>query len=149
MDRFAEFAIIAAREAVRDAALEFTPEMKSGGAVITGSCVGGQTSEDKEFEGLYRRDRNRVSSADDSSHHGERRRQPDLDGDGLHWTRLHALDGMFVSGPCHGTCLLDGAIGGRADRHHRRQRSAIQPRPVEGLGGDARGFSDHMPAVLS
>jgi nodulation protein E len=59
MDRFAEFAIIAAREAVRDAALELTPEMKSGGAVITGSCVGGQTSEDKEFEGLYRRDRNR------------------------------------------------------------------------------------------
>ncbi|HZD33083.1 MAG TPA: beta-ketoacyl-[acyl-carrier-protein] synthase family protein [Candidatus Angelobacter sp.] len=59
MDRFAEFAVIAAREAVRDSALDFTPEMKAGGAVITGACVGGQSSEDKEFEGLYRRDRNR------------------------------------------------------------------------------------------
>jgi len=59
MDRFAEFAIIAAREAVRDSALEFTPEMKAGGAVITGACVGGQTSEDTQFEGLYRHGRNR------------------------------------------------------------------------------------------
>jgi nodulation protein E len=59
LDRFAEFAIIAAREAVRDAAVDLTPAMKTGGAVVTGSCVGGQTSEDKEFEGLYRRDRNR------------------------------------------------------------------------------------------
>ena len=60
MDRFAEFAVIAAREAVRDAALELTPEMKAGGAVITGACVGGQTSEDREFVELYRNNRNRV-----------------------------------------------------------------------------------------
>ncbi len=59
MDRFAEFAVIAAREAVRDAALEFTPAMKAGGAVITGACIGGQTREDAEFVELYRKDRNR------------------------------------------------------------------------------------------
>lgn len=58
-DRFSEFAVIAAREAVRDSGLELTPAMKATGAVITGACVGGQTSEDKEFEGLYRHDRNR------------------------------------------------------------------------------------------
>ena len=59
MDRFAEFAVIAAREAVRDAALELTPEMKAGGAVITGACIGGQTREDAEFVELYRKERGR------------------------------------------------------------------------------------------
>jgi len=58
-DRFSEFAVIAAREAVRDAAIDLTPELKTGGAVVTGACVGGQTSEDKEFEGLYRHNRTR------------------------------------------------------------------------------------------
>jgi nodulation protein E len=58
-DRFSEFAVIAAREAMRDSGLELTQAMKSGGAVVTGACIGGQTSEDKEFEGLYRHNRNR------------------------------------------------------------------------------------------
>lgn len=58
-DRFSEFAVIAAREAMRDSGLELTPAMKANGAVITGACVGGQSSEDKEFEGLYAHGRNR------------------------------------------------------------------------------------------
>jgi len=60
MDRFAQFAVIAAREAVGDAGLEWTPALRSCAAVITGACVGGQSSEDQGFVDLYRLNRNRV-----------------------------------------------------------------------------------------
>src|ERR1700681_1954114 len=46
MDRFAQFAVIAAREAVADAAVEWTSELRENAAIITGSCVGGQSTED-------------------------------------------------------------------------------------------------------
>src|SRR5579864_4538280 len=37
IDRFAQFAVIAAREAVSDAAIEWTPKMREETAIITGS----------------------------------------------------------------------------------------------------------------
>jgi nodulation protein E len=60
LDRFAQFALVAAREAVRDAGIEFTPALRDSAAVVTGCCLGGQTAEDAEFETLYRQGRNRV-----------------------------------------------------------------------------------------
>lgn len=60
LDRFAQFAVIAAREAVRDAKLDLTPELAEKTAVVTGSCVGGQASQDAGFVDLYRLNRNRV-----------------------------------------------------------------------------------------
>lgn len=61
LDRFAQFAVIAAREAVRDAALEWTPELRSEGAVITGACVGGQNTSDEGFVNLYKLGKPRVN----------------------------------------------------------------------------------------
>src|SRR5947209_13117359 len=46
MDRFAQFAVIAAREAVAAAGIEWTPELRENAAIITGACVGGQSTED-------------------------------------------------------------------------------------------------------
>src|ERR1022692_4565091 len=60
MDRFAQFAVIAAREAVADAAPEWTPELRENAAIITGSCVGGQSTEDIGFQEIYKHARNRV-----------------------------------------------------------------------------------------
>jgi nodulation protein E len=60
LDRFAQFALIAAREAVRDAAIEWTPALRERAAIVTGACVGGQTTQDNGFEDLYRRGRGRV-----------------------------------------------------------------------------------------
>jgi nodulation protein E len=54
LDPFAQFAVIAAREAVQDAGIEWTSQLKARTAVITGSCVGGQTSEEELFVGFYR-----------------------------------------------------------------------------------------------
>jgi len=60
LDRFAQFAVIAAREAVHDAGISITPKLAPRVAVVTGASVGGQTSEDAGFQDLYLRSRPRV-----------------------------------------------------------------------------------------
>jgi nodulation protein E len=60
LDRFAQFAVIAAREAVADAGLTFTPELRENTAIVTGSCVGGQSTEDIGFRDVYKLGQNRV-----------------------------------------------------------------------------------------
>ncbi|MFQ5349572.1 MAG: beta-ketoacyl-[acyl-carrier-protein] synthase family protein [Thermoanaerobaculia bacterium] len=59
-DRFAQLTVVAAREAVADSGLG--PEDLGGArcGVVTGSCVGGQSSEDQAFVRLYRDGRSRV-----------------------------------------------------------------------------------------
>src|ERR1017187_4299608 len=54
MDRFAQFAVIAAREAVTCAGVQWTPELRETAAIITGSCVGGQSTEDVGFHDVYK-----------------------------------------------------------------------------------------------
>ena len=41
MDRFAQFAVIAAREAVQVAGIHWIPALREKTAIVTGSCVGG------------------------------------------------------------------------------------------------------------
>ena len=60
MDRFAQFAVIAAREAVAQAGIEWTPELRENTAIVTGSCVGGQSTEDIGFVEVYKLGHNRV-----------------------------------------------------------------------------------------
>lgn len=60
LDRFAQFALIAARQALADSGLEITPELAGKMAVVTGSCVGGQNSQDAGFVNLYQKDVPRV-----------------------------------------------------------------------------------------
>jgi nodulation protein E len=60
IDRFAQFAVIAARDAVGDAGVEWTPELRESSAIITGSCVGGQATEDIGFYNVYKMGQTRV-----------------------------------------------------------------------------------------
>ena len=60
IDRFAQFAVIAARDAVSDAGIEWTPELRESSAIITGSCVGGQATEDVGFYNVYKMGQTRV-----------------------------------------------------------------------------------------
>ena len=60
IDRFAQFAVIAAREAVASAGVEWTSELRETAAIITGSCVGGQSTEDVGFHDVYKMGLNRV-----------------------------------------------------------------------------------------
>ena len=60
IDRFAQFAVIAAREAVADAGIEWNPRLRDETAIVTGSCVGGQSTEDSGFVEIYKKAHNRV-----------------------------------------------------------------------------------------
>ena len=60
LDRFAQFAVIAAREAVAGAGIEWTSDLRETAAIITGSCVGGQSTEDIGFHEVYKLGHNRV-----------------------------------------------------------------------------------------
>src|SRR5437773_2171170 len=60
IDRFAQFAVIAARKAVELAGIEWTPQLRESAAIITGSCVGGQSTEDAGFVNVYKLGLNRV-----------------------------------------------------------------------------------------
>ena len=61
LDRFAQFAAVAAREAILDANIEWTPELRGRTAIVTGSSTGGQSSEDESFRDFYERKQPRLS----------------------------------------------------------------------------------------
>lgn len=60
LDRFAQFALIAAKEAVADAGVVFDASLAERSAIVTGSCVGGKGTEDDGFRGLYEQKNPRV-----------------------------------------------------------------------------------------
>ena len=60
LDRFAQFALRAAREAVVGSDLSITPELKARMAIVTGTSTGGQASEDHEFHSVYAQGFSRV-----------------------------------------------------------------------------------------
>ena len=60
MDRFAQFSVVAAREAVQQAQVEWTSELLESSAVVTGSCIGGRMAEEQGYWNLFRLDKNRV-----------------------------------------------------------------------------------------
>src|SRR6202789_2331692 len=53
MDRFAQFSVIAAREAVSMAGIEWTDELRESTAIITGSCMGGRFTEEMGYWELF------------------------------------------------------------------------------------------------
>jgi nodulation protein E len=61
LDRFAQFAVVAAREAVTDSGIEWTPELRGRAGIVTGSCVGGQSTEDEQFQNVYLHGKPRVA----------------------------------------------------------------------------------------
>lgn len=60
IDRFAQFAVVAAREAVLDSGIELTSDLRERTAVICGSSVGGQLATDVGYQDLYLNGRGRV-----------------------------------------------------------------------------------------
>jgi nodulation protein E len=61
LDRFAQFGVIAAREAIAEAGIAWTQDLRESTAIVTGSCIGGQTTEDDGFVNLYRNNMPRVN----------------------------------------------------------------------------------------
>jgi nodulation protein E len=61
LDRFSQFATVAARQAVEQSGLCFSGDLKDRSAVITGSGVGGQGGQEDGYLNIYRRNVARVS----------------------------------------------------------------------------------------
>jgi nodulation protein E len=60
LDRFAQFSVVAAREAIRNSGIELTPGLRERSAIVCGSAVGGQAAIEAGFEDLYIQGRGRV-----------------------------------------------------------------------------------------
>lgn len=60
IDRFAQFAVVAAREAMRDSGAGLTPALREQSAVICGSSAGGQLAIEMGYQDLYLKGRGRV-----------------------------------------------------------------------------------------
>jgi nodulation protein E len=60
IDRFAQFSVVAAREALLNSGLELTPELKERSAIVCGSAVGGQAAIEAGFQDLWVEGRGRV-----------------------------------------------------------------------------------------
>ena len=60
MERFSQFAVIAAREAVGQAGIEWTQELREETAVITGSCLGGRGIEEAGYWELFHNGKSRI-----------------------------------------------------------------------------------------
>jgi nodulation protein E len=60
MDRFAQFSVVAAREAVTQAGIEWDDELRESAAIITGSCMGGRFTEEIGYWELFHHGRHRV-----------------------------------------------------------------------------------------
>ena len=61
LDRFAQFAAVAAREAIRASGIEFSPELGERTAIVLGCSGGGKSTEDDGFHHLYGLKEPRVS----------------------------------------------------------------------------------------
>jgi nodulation protein E len=53
LDRFAQYCLFSARQAVKQAGIQFTPELGARTAVITGTSIGGEFTHDRALSDLY------------------------------------------------------------------------------------------------
>ncbi len=60
LDRFTQFGLIAAQEAFQASAVDWSSALRDHAGIITGTAMGGQTTEDEAFVDLYLRGRPRV-----------------------------------------------------------------------------------------
>jgi len=61
MDRFTQFGVVAAREAVKDAGIEWNPTLRERTGIVMGTCMGGMGSIDLGFQDLYLANKGRLS----------------------------------------------------------------------------------------
>ncbi len=54
LDPFAQYGVVAARQAIEDSGYEWTEDLKARTAIVTGSCLGGKSTEDDGYVQVYR-----------------------------------------------------------------------------------------------
>jgi nodulation protein E len=61
LDRSTQFGLIAAREAIQTAGIDWSARLRERTGIVTGSAMGGQTMEDEAYADLYLRQKSRVN----------------------------------------------------------------------------------------
>ena len=130
MDRFAQFAVIAGRQALQDSGLTITPELSPRTAIVTGSCVGGQSTQESGLPVRLPEEHKPGPSFNHSSHHGQRWSEPSLHGAWDSRPCFHCLDRMFVGQPAGNWAGVPGWCA--ADRRNSRLPEEVKPLSVSG-----------------
>ena len=149
MDRFAQFSVIAAREAVSQAGIEWDDDLRERAAIITGSCIGGRIAEEAGYWNLFHLNKNRVHPLTiplGMANSGASQVSMEF---GVHGPDIHFFDCLLVFGPRAWPCLLDGPLRRDPAGDRRRRRCANLLRQHESLGGDARGQPGHLPPFFA
>jgi len=60
MDRFSQFAVVSARQALLQSGLDLSPKLKACAGVILGTAGGGMTTSDESYRSVYEEGKNRV-----------------------------------------------------------------------------------------
>ncbi|MBD0333510.1 MAG: beta-ketoacyl-[acyl-carrier-protein] synthase family protein, partial [Chitinophagaceae bacterium] len=61
LDKFSQFALIAAREAISDTNIQWTDDLRKNTCIITGTSIGGQDSQEDAFRNLFKENKNNVN----------------------------------------------------------------------------------------
>ena len=117
-------------------------------AIVTGSCVGGQSTEDIGFVEVYRQRLNRVhplTIPKTMANAGASHISMEFGITGPSFTISTACSS---AGHAIGQAYWMVRIGRGGPGPDGRQRSALQLRHSQGLGGDARGVAGHLPSFF-
>ena len=137
-----------ARSHRRTRASQWTQQLRESTAIVTGSCVGGQTTEDEGFVNLYRNNIPRVNPFTiprTMENAAASRISLETGVVGPTYTISTACSS---SNHAIGQAFWMVRSGAGQNGHHRRKRSRLQPRVSESVGGHARGFARHLPPVF-
>ena len=91
-------------------AVEWTPELRETAAIMTGSCVGGQSTEDIGFQEVYKLGHNRVhplTIPKTMANAGASHISMEF---GITGPSFHHLHGVLLGGARHRPGVLDGAL---------------------------------------
>ena len=147
-DRFTQFALLAAREAVAQSGLEVGGALSERAGVVLGTSGGGLQTQDENYRLVYQEGKNRVHPFvvprlmnNAAASHVSMALRPA-------GAELHGGHRLRLVEPRHGTG--DGADPRRARRRgaDRRQREHALLRRHQGLGGPAGDVEGRLPAVL-
>ena len=140
LDRFSQFALLAAREAVEDAGLAAGGEVLMKAAAIIGTGCGGKQTDEETYTKLYKEQRQACPPADHSQGYAQCGSQHGQPADWYQGSCFLGCKCMCVRCTCNHPGTYDDSVGAGGCRAGRRDRCSIHLRTVEVLGGIAGRF---------
>jgi len=145
-DRFTQFTLVAAKEAIAQSGIEFSGEDAARSGVVLGTAGGGVSTWDDNYRSVYEDGKNRASFCG-AQVDEQRGRQPCLDGIQPQGAILYGLYRLRIVQSRNGAGVSAGAQRGGARDDHRRRGIDVVLWRRESLGGVARDVQGCLPPV--